>query len=71
MPVLVTCKFDREQINNEHAIFPLFSMRNFSSAQRHVTLKRMIQSGWNLNSSEILTPVLDTCMFGKDPIKID
>ena len=29
-------------------------MRNFSSAQGRVTLKWMIQSGWNLNSSEIL-----------------
>ena len=31
-------------------------MRNFSSAQGRVTLKWIIQSGWNLNSSEILYP---------------
>ena len=53
MPGLVTCKFDKDPIKNERAgvetsFFPLY-YDNFSSAQWRVTLKRIIQTGWNLN----------------------
>ena len=44
MPVLVTCKFDEDPINNKHAsvetsFSPLKVYEIFSGAQGHVTLK--------------------------------
>ena len=55
MPVLVTCKFGKDHIKNEHtSVETSFShYRNFVSAQGRITLKWIIQSRWNLNSSEM------------------
>ena len=43
MPVLVTCKFDKDPINNEDSsvktLLSHYSLQNFASAQEHVTLK--------------------------------
>ena len=59
MPVLVTSKFDENLIKNERASLETpfshyKSMGNFSDAQEHLTLKGVLRSGRNSNSSEIL-----------------
>ena len=59
MPVMVTSKFDEGPIKNEYASLAipfshLKSMGNFLNAQGHLTLKGVVRSGQNLNSSKIL-----------------
>ena len=72
MPVLVTCKFDKDPIKNEHASMDT-SFPHYSLWEIFPVLKGaqhwMIQSGW-MNWTEIL-PVLDTCKFCEDQIKND
>ena len=59
MPVLVTNKFDKDPIKNEHAsletpFFHVKSMGFFLEAQGHLTPKGVVRSGRNSNSSEII-----------------
>ena len=59
MPVLVTSRFDEDPIKNECATvqtpFSHYkSMGIFLDAQGHLTLKGVVRSGQNSNSSEIL-----------------
>ena len=60
MPVLVSSKFDENLIKNEcvslEAPFSHYkSMGNLLDAQGHLTLKGVVRSGWNSNSSGTLS----------------
>ena len=59
MPVLVTCNFDDDLIQNEQASMEIpfshyMSMGNFLDAQGQLTLYSVVRSGQNSNSFEIL-----------------
>ena len=68
MPVLVTSKFDEDPIKSLETPFHYKSMGNFLDAQGHQTPKGEVQSGQNLNLSEILCP---SCKFDADKIKTE
>ena len=54
MNVLVTCKYEEYPIKNEGARVDTTLYRNFSDAQRQITLVLVSVSGRNLNSSKLL-----------------
>ena len=57
MDVLITCKYEEDQIKNRGAgVFTTLNIK-FSDAQGQITLKLVVVSGRNLNSYEML------CMF--------
>ena len=51
MDVLVTCKYEEDPIKNEEARLLTPLNINFSDAQGQITLKFVVVSGRNLNSS--------------------
>ena len=75
MPVLVTCKFDEDPINNERASmetsFSHYSLWEIFRCSRasNTEVNDPIRLEFELISD--FMPVLDTCKFGKDPIKSD
>ena len=75
MPVLVTCKFDKDPMNNEHASvetsFSHCSLREFfqCSRARNTEVNDSIRLEFEL--IQYFMPVLDTCRFGEDLIKND
>ena len=69
MPILVNCKFDKDLINNERASVETSLMRKFVSIIYSTEVNDQIRLEFELIWH--FTPVLDTCKFGKDPIKND
>ena len=53
MDVLVTCKYEEDPIKNEGARVHTTIYINFSEAQGQITLKLVVVSGRNLNSSKL------------------
>ena len=53
MNVLVTCKYEEDQIKNEGARVDTTLYSNFSDAQGQITLVLVSVSGRNLNSSKL------------------
>ena len=51
--VLVTCQYEEDQIKNEGARVLTTLYINFSDAQGQITLKLVVVSGRNLNSSKL------------------
>ena len=76
MPILVTCtcKFDKDLINNEHAsdetsfshysIWEIFQCSRARNTEVNDPIRVEFELIWNF------TPVLDTCQFGKVPIRL-
>ena len=53
MDVLITCKYEEDQIKNRGArVFTTLYVK-FSDAQGKVTLESVVDSGRNLNSSKL------------------
>ena len=77
MPVLVTCKFDKDPINNECASvepsFSHYSLWEFFPVLKGRARNTEVHDPTQLEFEVIrdFTPVLDTCKFGEDPIKND
>ena len=72
MPVLVTCKFDKDLINNKHAREEtLFSQYTGSLWEIFPVLNGDDPIRLEFELIWDFTPVLDTCKFGEDPIKDD
>ena len=53
MDVLVTCKYEEDQIKNKGARVLTTLYINFSDAQGQITLVLVVVSGRNLNSSKL------------------
>ena len=53
MCVLVTCKYEEDQIRNEGARVDTTLYSNFSDAQGQITLESAVVSGRNSNSSKL------------------
>ena len=56
MPVLVICMFDKDPIKMNELSWRQMSNTGFSSTQGQVTPIKIVGSGPNSNSSEILYP---------------
>ena len=54
MDVLITCQYEEDPIKNEGARVLTTLNIYFSDAQRQITLKLVVVSGRNLNSSKLL-----------------
>ena len=52
MDVPITCKYEEDPIKNRGAVFTILYI-NFSDAQGQITLKLVVVSGRNLNSSKL------------------
>ena len=53
MDVLITCKYEEDQIKNRGARVFTTSYFNFSDAQGQITLESVVVSGQNMNSSKL------------------